>query len=171
MPSNFNFGSVFNYIVETMPQLANPTENTSSVNSSDDEEEAENVVVINDPFDDDDEQTEIKFCKKLRRGLQYVKSGYVRNVHHCLCQRLHCYKGQVRASMNAIAYKVKVAIFQISGSVVKASCQCAAHSLQRCSHISALLLHLLLHKHLNGPQGKCRLPLLYFIFITILPQL
>ncbi|XP_034239125.1 uncharacterized protein LOC117644048 [Thrips palmi] len=151
MPSNFNFGSVFNYIVETMPQLPDPASNTPLADSSDEEDIAENVVIINDPFEDA-EQTEIKCSKKLRRGLQYVKSKYVRNVHDCLPDRLHCYKGQVRASMSKVAYHVKVAIFQVSGSVVKASCHCGAHTMQRCSHISALLLYLLLHKNLNGPK-------------------
>lgn len=133
-----------------------------SEEASSGEKEEEDIVTISDPFLDA-ECKEIKFCKKLRRGLQYLKSGYVRNVQDSLPDRAHLYRASVRASMVDKAYTVKVALSQVSGSVIKCCCDvsCPQKSLGRCSHISALLLFILLHKNLEGPEGK------FFLYETI----
>lgn len=122
--------------------------------SSGDEEEEE-TVKISDPFLDAECQA-IKLSKKLRRGLQYVKSNYVQKVQDTLPDRVHVYQGSVKASMREKIYNVKVALSQVSGSVIRCTCDiiCPQKSLGRCSHISALLLYILLFKNLNGPQGK-----------------
>lgn len=158
IPTNFNFGSVFYYLVETMPQLEPTDPNITEcddANPSTSDKENSVQITISDPFEDA-ECKEIRCSKKLRRGLQYVKSGFVRNVHDVLTDRVHLYKGQVRASMNAQAYLVKVAVSQVSGSIMKCVCddKCPVRALGRCSHISAVLLYVLMHKNLNGPEGK-----------------
>ncbi|XP_026294174.1 uncharacterized protein LOC113218164 [Frankliniella occidentalis] len=161
MPASFNFGSIFHYLEETMPQLGDilrQTEDRESDRESGDEAcdiVEEEIVVLQDPFEDD-EKAEIKCSKKLRRGLLYVKSGHVRNIQDNLPGRIHLYKAQVRASMREKAYMVKVALSQVSGSIVKCICDqaCPQRALGRCSHISALLFSLLIHKNLNGPGGK-----------------
>lgn len=124
------------------------------------DEEVEEVIAIGDPFEDG-EYNEIRFSKKLRRGLQYVKSGFVTHMEDTLPDRIHVYKCVVRASMKEKAYSVKAAMSQVSGSIVRCSCACPQSALGRCSHISALLLSILLHKNLNGPAGKL------FIFILL----
>lgn len=137
-----------------MPQMENTEEGSNGESSGD--EEVEEEIQISDPFEDAESKA-IKISKKLRRGLVYVKSKYVRNVQDALTDNIHLYKGLVRASMNKKAYGVKVALSQISGSVLKCSCDitCPQKGLGRCSHVAALLLHILLHKNLNGPAGKC----------------
>lgn len=152
MPSMFNFGSVYYFLVETMPQMEDITSISDGDSSEDEEQE---IISIEDPFEESEGKV-IKSSKKLRRGLQYVKSGYVRNVKDCLPDKVHFYKSQVRASMRERAYIVKAGISQISGTIFNCACDdaCPQSTLQRCSHISALLLFLLLHKNLNGPLGK-----------------
>ena len=145
-----------------MPQLEDFVQLSDDDVSSGDEEDVE-VIEVSDPFDQA-ECKEIRMSKKLRRGLQYVKSGYVGHVHDSLPDRIHAYKALVRASMNAVAYEVQVAISQVSGNIVRCKCDsvCPQNALGRCSHISALLLFILLHKNLNGPEGKCTILILFF---------
>lgn len=162
IPHNFNFGSVYNYLVETMPQL----EDSDDASSGDEEEEE--LVELSDPFQDV-ECTAINHTKKLRRGLQYVKSAYVRNVQDTWPDKLHVYKAQVRASMLKQAYLVKVALSPLSGSIIRCSCdaRCPQRTLGRCSHISALLLFILMHKNLNGPEGKHTVNLVHLMFVLL----
>ena len=118
-------------------------------------EEEDVVTTISDPFESEDWHA-IRKSKKLRRGMEYVKSGYVVAVEYCFPDRFHVYKGHVRASMDKEAYWVKVALSPISGGVIKCVCgdKCAESALGRCSHVSALLLYILIHKQINGCGGK-----------------
>ena len=61
-----------------MPQLEDFVQLSDDDVSSGDEEDVE-VIEVSDPFDQA-ECKEIRMSKKLRRGLQYVKSGYVGHV-------------------------------------------------------------------------------------------
>lgn len=123
--------------------------------SSGDEEDIQ-TVVASDPFENY-ENDEIRNSKKMRRGLLYVKSDFVGNMQDCIHERVHFFKAQVRASMNMTVYSVQVAISQTSGMVLRCECDelCAARALGRCSHVSAVLLQILLHVKLNGPGGEC----------------
>lgn len=121
--------------------------------SSGDEEEPQ-ITVVSDPFESY-ENEEIRNSKKMRRGLLYVKSKYVGDMKDCLKDRVHYFQGKVRASMNLEAYTVYVAISQTSGMVLSCKCvSCPVRALCRCSHISAVLLQILLHVKLNGPGGE-----------------
>lgn len=135
-----------------MPSMEAIVDMPDDISSDEEVEEAEEEM-ISDPFENA-ECNEINRHKKLRRGLQYVKSNYVGEIMDVLPDRIHVYKGHVRASMNAIAYLVQVGMAQISGNIIRCTCECPQRTLGRCSHVSALLLSILLHKHLNGPGGK-----------------
>ena len=155
IPNNFTFGSIFHYLVETMPQYVGEDCSEAS-DSGSSEEEVEEVVQIGDPFESY-EGKEILGNKKLRRGLQYLKSDFVLEVQDCYPHRYHFYRARVRASMKKKFHWVHVALSQISGSVIKCTCLCAQRALGRCSHVSAVLLFILRHARLNGLSGKlCR---------------
>ncbi|KAE8748062.1 hypothetical protein FOCC_FOCC005257 [Frankliniella occidentalis] len=153
IPLSFNFGQIYNYLVETMPEyheLGDP----SAISESSGEDDDDVVDSIADPLDSIESECRQR-NKKVRRGLQYVKSGNIRKVQDCREGKYYFIKAQVRASMELKAYNVMVAISQISGSVWKCICDdaCPQSTLGRCSHISALLLYLWSHIRLNGHAG------------------
>lgn len=166
IPINFNFGSVFHYMIETMPNYKSSTDldSDSSDSSDSSDEEEEQVIKIRDPFLDGESQ-EIRRSKKLRRGLLFVKSKFVTGVQDCLQGQLHYYKGHIRASMEKTAYWVHVALSHVSGSVIKCTCDCVQRALGRCSHVCALLLQILLHVRLNGYGGEFILPVHAFLSV------
>lgn len=129
-----------------------PSSESSDVSSGDDE--VVETICLQDPFDVEESKC-IQNNKKVRRGLQYLKSGYIRKVQDCREERYYFAKAQVRASMDCKAYNVMVAISIMSGSVWKAVCDdaCPQSALGRCSHVSALLLFLWSHIRLNGYGG------------------
>lgn len=153
IPRNFNFGSVYYYLVESAPIYAG--EDQSESESSGDEEEIE-VIKIRDPFEDHENDNMLR-SKKLRRGLMYYKSNFIRDCKDTLEGQVHHFKGHVRASMNMDAYWVHVAVSQVSGSIIFCRCDknCSL-TLGRCSHVGAMLLYILGHTRLNGYDGKSR---------------
>lgn len=151
LPKNYNFGSVYYYLVETMPQY----EEEDGEEESSGDEDVVTTIEIQDPFDNDENDLMLR-SKKIRRGLTYYKSNFIRSVKDTIVDRVHYIKGHVRASMNKTAYWVKIALSQISGSVAYCECdkECAGGALGRCSHVGALLLYILGHMKLNGYSGK-----------------
>ncbi|KAK3917994.1 Serine carboxypeptidase 1 [Frankliniella fusca] len=124
IPQSYNFGSVYYYLVESMPQYQDPSMINSGEESVSEEEDEENVEVIElgDIFEDLDNKA-VMSSKKIRRGLQFLKSGYVRGMKDCLPDRFHFFKGHIRASMEKKAYWVKAAISQISGNILRCESQ------------------------------------------------
>ncbi|XP_013389212.1 uncharacterized protein LOC106157950 [Lingula anatina] len=80
--------------------------------------------------------------KPLRRGSQYVQSGYVGQIYYKRDSSTVYFKGVVLASMRNEKYTVTVTLSVNSGAVKAASCHCKASSLNRCSHVAALLIFL-----------------------------
>lgn len=158
LPKNYNFGSMYHYLVETMPTYNGDVHSDSDSG----EEEEEVTVTITDPFDNS-ETDEMLRCKKLRRGLTYYKSKFIRACTDTVKEGIHFVKGHVRASMNKQAYWVHVAISQVSGRIIYCSCDstCVQRSLGRCSHVGAMLLFILGHTRLNGYEGGCNLSVFY----------
>ncbi|KAK3931102.1 Alkaline nuclease, partial [Frankliniella fusca] len=151
IPLSFNFGQIYNYLVETMPEYHELGDLSAISDSSGEDDVVESIA---DPLDDIESECRQR-NKKVRRGLQYVKSGNIRKVEDCREGKYYFIKAQVRASMELKAYNVMVAISQISGSVWKCICDdaCPQSTLGRCSHVSALLLYLWSHIRLNGHAG------------------
>jgi hypothetical protein len=139
-----------------MPEYKAPEQLNDSESESSGDEADTSTVEVQDPFLSSERDAMLR-SKKLRRGLQYVKSGYVRGVQDCQPNQYNLYKGHVKASMDSRAYWVHIAISPISGSIFKCTCDntCPQKALGRCSHISALLLFLLAHIKVNGYGGKC----------------
>ena len=91
IPFNFNFGSVFHYLIGSMPHLTcASSDEHEEANDSSGNEQHRIQISISDPFQDV-EFNAIKQSKKLRRGLglQYVESGFLRNVQDTLSDRVH----------------------------------------------------------------------------------
>lgn len=127
---------------------------SDSEGDSDEEEDVTLVEVVMDPFADRAVSEEVLKYKKIRRGLMYVKSGFVIGMKDCHPDLYLLYKAHVRASMDQKAYWVHVALSQMSGRVVKCTCECCQRSLGRCSHIAGVLLSILAHVRVNGYGGK-----------------
>jgi len=157
IPNDFNFGSVFHYLIESRPTLQCDETSIGSYQDSEDEEERLEVtdVYMKDPFYDP-KCKQFMHAKVLRRGLQYVKSGWIKGLQDCANDRYYYVKAHVRAAMDARAYWVYITISKITGGVCQVTCgyPCTATANGRCSHVSASLLQILAHVHLNGYQCK-----------------
>lgn len=152
IPRMFNYGNIYHHLVESMPLYWNEDEVEMDSEDESDSIEDESSDVQEDPFDE--EYSTVNETKKLRRGLQFLKSKYVRKVQDTYVGRCYFVKAQVRASMECEAYKVKVAISTTSGNISICTCTCKQQSLGRCSHVSAVLLHIWRHVRLHGYGGK-----------------
>ncbi|KAL5022777.1 hypothetical protein ScPMuIL_001932 [Solemya velum] len=119
LPQLFNYGNIFHWLVESLPNLSVEEKDTGTVNNND--------VVTEKP---------------LRRGRQYVSSGFVSDINVKVNSKLVHFKAIVRASMKNTSYTVTSSLSVVSGAVRDASCHCKASSLSRCSHVAALLLSL-----------------------------
>ena len=100
-------------------------------------------------------------CRKavlncIARWERYLKYGFVikcsvvnaeRNAHYFL-------KAQVKASMESDLRFISVTISKTSGDICVATCTCKANALKRCSHIAAVVFHILDHISIQGHDGK-----------------
>ncbi len=125
LPQLFNFGHVYHWLVESIPNVAADSD-TSHCND--------------DPCD-----SSYTTLKQLTRGRQYVTSGFIHDILSQSSNDLVHFKTKVDASMKKDLYNVTVSMSKISGAIKDASCHCKASSLCRCSHIAALLLKLTDH--------------------------
>lgn len=155
---------MFHYLIESRATLQC---DESSYEDSEDEEITD--VYINDPFDNH-KCKQFMRSKVLRRGLQYVKSGWIKGLQDCDSDRYYYVKAHVRASMDAHAYWVYITISKITGGVCQATCgyPCPATANGRCSHVSASLLQILAHVHLNGYQ--CKYPSVSIKYMYLPPK-
>lgn len=144
IPSMFNYGHIYFYLVESMPTLIEELDS--------DCEEPRGLCA--DPFDEENQS--INEVQVLRKGLRYFKSNFVRSVQDICEGRCYFVKAQVRASMLMVAHNTSVAISLRSGTVHKCKCTCVAQSLGRCSHVCAVLLFIWSHIRLNGYGGKVK---------------
>lgn len=102
--------------------------------------------------------------KKLRHGFKFLKSKHARNVRDMVDNDTYFVQCDMKASMDPVFYRVKIAMSKISGNVKLCQCECKAQTLRRCCHVSGLLLHVWCHVRLNGYKGK-------FTFIILVEQL
>lgn len=123
------------------------------------EDEDEEGDGFKDPFDS--EREFICNIKKLRQGLRFLKSKHARNVQDVILGNVYFVQCDMKASMESVCYKVKIAISIVSGNVKLCQCECKAQTLRRCCHVSGLLLYVWCHIRLNGYGGK---EVLYFMF-------
>ena len=127
----FNYGHVYHYLVESISNLF--------VSQSDDDE-AEGI-------DCQDTVT----AKPLKKGRGLVKSGFVENIQDNNIGDLYFLRGHVHHSMkNDLPLTVNVSVSDVSGYIKTASCNCKASSINRCAHVTALLLHLSDYVSANG---------------------
>ncbi|KAK3920441.1 Zinc finger SWIM domain-containing protein 4, partial [Frankliniella fusca] len=153
IPKSFNYGHIYNYLVESAPQLPLPEcgpsqeEVFDALESEDDE--CDEDLLVRDPFEDSDCPCLLDE-KPLRRGMKFLKSEHVHSLSDALCQNTYHVKASVAPSMPGPDKQVGVSISSISGHVQDAYCSCKASALGRCSHVSALLLFILRHVKLNG---------------------
>ena len=132
IPSMFNYGYIYHYIIESMPSLPN----SEAVDKDD----------LADAIDCQSSTT----AKPLTRGQQYVDSKYVADVMDTEDNGFYYLKANVHASMISQRYSVQVQLSKSSGAVTDARCECKASALRRCSHIAALLLYLSEHVQKHG---------------------
>ena len=118
LPSLFNYGHIYHWLVESMPTLSDACEESG----------------------DDDDNNCVVTEKPLRRGEQYVTSGNVKDVKVKVADDAVHFKALVEASMKKTGYNVTASLSPVSGAVRDASCHCKASALSRCSHVAALLL-------------------------------
>ncbi|XP_026286571.2 ubiquitin carboxyl-terminal hydrolase 36-like [Frankliniella occidentalis] len=150
IPNMFNYGHIYFYLIESMPVYSDPSLSIVEDSDSGFSDEESNQVV--DPFADD--AGSIQHCKKIRRGMVFLKSGHVRKVENTSMGAVYFVRAQVRASMRMDFYNVQVAISTMSGNVKICTCTCKQQALGRCSHVSATLLFMWCHIQLNGYDGK-----------------
>lgn len=93
-------------------------------------------------------------AKLFRKAKRAIHSEFVQEVQDCLFKEKYFVRCHVRASMVAHRYKVDLAVSAISGAVLYAEChQCPASALDRCAHVSSVLLYMVQHVNTNGHSG------------------
>ncbi|KAE8737554.1 hypothetical protein FOCC_FOCC016990 [Frankliniella occidentalis] len=73
IPNMFNYGHIYFYLIESMPVYSDPSLSIVEDSDSGFSDEESNQVV--DPFADD--AGSIQHCKKIRRGMVFLKSGHL----------------------------------------------------------------------------------------------
>ena len=91
--------------------------------------------------------------KPMKNGRKYVDSGFVHDVMDTENADHYFVRAHVWPSMRTeLPHNVVVIISVNSGAVLHASCEpCRASSLGRCSHVVAVLFHVLDHVQKHGP--------------------
>ena len=121
MPSMFNYGHVYFYLVES-------------------------VVNMNLPSDARTDGEDFVDCtaKPLKKGRTLLNNGFVENVQdNTTNSGDYVLRGHVHHSMkNLLPLSVTMVISGCSGNIKKALCTCKASSFDRCAHLSALLVYL-----------------------------
>ena len=127
LPENFNYGHVYFYLVES---------STKSLNIEDSSDSDDDNI-----YDNCDTVT----AKPLKKGRSLLTSGFVENIQDNFCAEKHEHyiRAHVHHSMkNELPLNVNVVLSGISGHVKSGLCDCRSSSLERCSHVAALLLKL-----------------------------
>ena len=116
LPSMYNYGHVYHYLVESVP-------------TGDDGLETDEASSMT--------------AKPLKKGRNLLKSGFIEDIQDSENPDHYFVRAHVQHSMKKeLPLSVKVLISKASGFIKKATCTCIARSLGRCSHVAAVLLHL-----------------------------
>jgi len=115
IPNGFCYGSIYEHIVSTT------------------------VLLPAGGNDGDTNAVDFSTGKPMRKGREYFRSGFVVDIEDCCRGQYYFVKAGVYASYRQNVYSVTVTIRSPSGTVIDASCECAASTMARCSHISSLL--------------------------------
>ena len=127
IPSNFNYGHVYFYLVESVSSASNIEDSES--------DDGDNL------YDTCDTVT----AKPLKKGRNLLKSGFIENIHDNFNEPKQEYllRAHVQHSMkNMLPLNVCIVVSAASGNVKIGLCDCKASALGRCAHIAALLLKL-----------------------------
>ncbi|XP_065070738.1 uncharacterized protein LOC135695544 [Rhopilema esculentum] len=131
IPSMFNYGHVYHYLVESISQFA------TGNNDEDSNDESNTGYTAT--------------AKPLRKGMNLMKSDFISDIQDNKIEDSYFVRAHVHHSMkNDVPLNVVIGLSSISGSVQLAKCNCKASALARCAHISALLLKIIDFAKNNG---------------------
>jgi len=163
IPSKYNFGHLYHYLIETRPKLSIPEEHIiatskdsdSGIGDSVSDSELDNDMRGEDPFENN---KPLVFAKKpLRKGYKLVRGRFILKIEDGKVGSHYLVQATIRPSMRSkTTYRTKVVMSCSSGSLLKGMCR--GRSLGRCVHVSGLLLFLIVHTKLNGFKGKLASP-------------
>ena len=120
IPSMFNYGHVYHYLVESISQFA------TGNNDEDSNDESNTGYTAT--------------AKPLRKGMNLMKSDFISDIQDNKIEDSYFVRAHVHHSMkNDVPLNVVIGLSSISGSVQLAKCNCKASALARCAHIAALL--------------------------------
>ena len=134
LPSNFNYGHVFHFIVESIGNFFVDNQNLQEEHGQTD-------------------CTDLVTIKPLRKGRMLLNCGFVVDVGDNYDEKSFTYylRGHVHHSMKSEKpLLVSVAISNKSGYVNYTNCNCRASEIGRCCHVTALLLFLSDYATKNG---------------------
>ena len=122
IPSMFNYGHIYHYLVESIANFATNNSDSSS---------------------DGDGDSFTSTAKPLRKGNLLLKSDFVEDLQDNSNDQYYFLRARVHHSMKREdALKTMIGLSKVSGAVQFAECNCKASALARCSHIAAVLLKL-----------------------------
>ena len=132
IPVLFNYGHIYYYALESIKTVV-----TESGHQDDEDEEGLGHVT----------------AKPLKNGRKYVDSGFVHDMMDTETEEHYFLKAHVWPSMrNELPHNVLIILSVSSGAVIHASCDpCKVSTLERCSHVVAVLFSLLDHVNGQGP--------------------
>lgn len=124
IPSTFNYGNIYHYIVESV-------QNMPSV---------QDVEDCDTNCDDNRDRVDLHTAKPLRKGKTFFTSGHVQNMKDNENTDFYFVKCTVQASLApSTYYNVSCTMSKSSGYIADASCTCKASRMGRCNHVSGLL--------------------------------
>lgn len=116
IPKHFNHGYIYYYLVESVECDSNSS--------------------------DDDCEDDVHTSKPFTKGMNFFRSGHVKNIHDVSCKGHYFVKASVLASYSQHSYNCIVTLSESSGSIIEGTCTCSASGMGRCSHVAALLFAL-----------------------------
>ena len=125
----FNYGHMYFYLVESLNEIEQNGVDSRDENDGDNEMVGDTVT-----------------AKPLRKGRRYVTSGFIEDLQDnqlidgTYVLRAHVHRSYKWKSM--LPLTVTVFISGTSGSVIHGKCACASSYLNRCGHVTSLLLYL-----------------------------
>ena len=128
IPSLFNYGHVHYYVLESIQNVSNGAKDIE-----------DGLGHMTD--------------KPMKNGRKYVDSGFVHDIVDTASGDHYFVRAHVWPSMrNELPHNVTVVISANSGAILYASCEpCRASSLDRCSHVVAVLFSVLDYVQKHGP--------------------
>lgn len=138
IPPYFNYGHIYHYALESIKTVP---------------------AAAKDDVDEDDHGLGHMTDKPLKNARKYVDSGFVHDVMDAKSEEHYFLRAHVWPSMRTdLPHNVFVVLSNTSGAVIHGSCEpCKVAALGRCSHVVAVLLHVLDHaeKHGHAATAVC----------------